>query len=195
MALIQTDIKRMLAYSSVDEIGYILVGLGLGTFAGLNGAIFDIFNHAIMKGMLFLCAGTLIFRTGKRSIAEMGGLSRRMPITAVAFMIGSLGMAGVPPLNGFYSKYIIYKAAFDAGYPTVTILLIIASAIALGYYLKAMHAIFFGETREAFKNVREAPISMTIPLIILSILCLLVGIVPQTPLTIVEFAVKALVGG
>jgi len=110
-------------------------------------------------------------------------------------MIGSLGMAGVPPLNGFYSKYIIYKAAFDAGYPTVTILLIIASAIALGYYLKAMHAIFFGETREAFKNVREAPISMTIPLIALSILCLLIGIVPQMPLTIVEFAVKALVGG
>jgi len=195
MAMVQTDIKRMLAYSSVDEIGYILVGLGLGTFAGLNGAVFDIFNHTLMKGMLFLCAGTLIFRTGKRGIAEMGGLSRRMPITAIAFMIGSLGMAGVPPLNGFYSKYIIYKAAFDAGYPIVTILLIIASAIALGYYLKATHAIFFGETLEAFKNVREAPISMTIPLIALSMLCLFFGIVPQIPLTIVEFAVKALVGG
>jgi multicomponent Na+:H+ antiporter subunit D len=109
LALGQTDIKRMLAYSSISQVGYIVLGIGLGTPLGILGGLFHLFNHALAKSLLFLNSGALQMSTGTRNLDEMGGLGKRMPVTAGTSLVGSLSIAGVPPLNGFWSKLIIIK--------------------------------------------------------------------------------------
>ncbi len=196
LALVQTDIKRLLAYSSIDEIGYIVLGLGLGTgtTVGLYGAVFHIINHALVKGMLFLISAALIVTVHERDMRKLGGLVKVIPGTAFAFMVGALSLGGVPPLNAFYSKFLIYKAAFDAGYPAITWLAVIASFIALGYYLRAGHMIFFGELKvHSNPEVKKTPLSIAFAVGVLCTLSILIGIFPQYVLQIVEKALGGLI--
>lgn len=209
LALAQTDIKRMLAYSSVTQMGYIVLGIGLGfeygVRAGFEGGLFHIFTHAFMKGLAFLCAGAIIYRISTRNIEEMKGIGRTMPFTAVAFSIAGLALAGVPPLSGFMSKWIIYKAGVDAAVATNNLTLVVFTAfavansvISLGYYLPAINTMFSSDISEKAKNAKEAPVLMLAAIGIMAVITIIIGIYPDLVLKnigpAVDFIIK-LVGG
>lgn len=205
-AWLQDDVKRLLAYSTSAQIGYMFLGLGLGTSVGVAGALFHFFNHAIFKGLLFLGAGCLIYATGTRSLSEMGGLAKNMPITAAAMIIGGLSLAGVPPLSGFASKLIIYEGALDAAlrlggpvggiYAIYCTLALLGSVFTLAAVLKLVHSAFFGLRPKKLEGVREVPASMRLPLIVLSSLCVIFGVAPSLAINyIINPATKLITGG
>jgi proton-translocating NADH-quinone oxidoreductase chain N len=209
LALVQTDIKRMLAYSSVTQMGYIVLGIGLGfeygARAGFEGGLFHIFTHAFMKGLAFLCAGAIIYRIATRNIEDMRGIGRKMPFTAVAFSIAGLALAGVPPLSGFMSKWIIYKAGVDAAVVSNNLTLVVFTAfavansvISLGYYLPAINTMFSSDISEKAKNTKEAPTIMLAAIGIMAVITVIIGIYPDLVLKnigpAVDFIVK-LIGG
>lgn len=181
MALAQDDLKRMLAYSSVSQIGYVLMGIGIGTQLGIYAGLFHMLNHALAKALLFLAAGAVIYSTGVRRISELGGLARKMPVTGFAFLIGALAVAGIPPLNGFQSKLALFVAGGQAGDWWAVILGIGASLLTLLVLAKAAKSVFWGKPSEAAgaASVREAPLTMTVAMVTLAGLCLVVGIYPK----------------
>lgn len=144
-ALAQSDIKRLLAYSSVGQMGYILLGLGIGTPLALVGTLLFIVNHALAKAMLFLTAGVVIEATETREIGSMGGLSRHMPWTAGTFFVGVMAIAGVPPLFGFFAKFLLIKAALEAGYGFLAALAVVLAIATLWYLFAAWQQIFWRE--------------------------------------------------
>jgi multicomponent Na+:H+ antiporter subunit D len=148
----------MLAYSSISQVGYIILGIGLGTPLGILGALFHLFNHALAKSLLFLNSGSIQMSTGTRNLDEMGGLAKRMPWTAGTSIVGSLSIAGVPPLNGF------------------SVIAVLASVLTLWYYLLIQRRAFFGCLNDRWREVREAPFWMTLSTVILSLICIAVGI-------------------
>jgi len=176
IALGQNDIKRMLAYSSISQVGYIILGIGLGTPLGILGGLFHLFNHAIAKGLLFLNSGSIQNATGTRSLDQMGGLAKRMPLTAATTLIGSLSIAGVPPLAGFWSKLIIIIALFQARQYGFALIAVLTSIVTLWYYLLIQRAAFFGKLNETWKNIKEAPFWMSASTVILGLICIAVGI-------------------
>ncbi len=176
LALGQKDMKRMLAYSSISQVGYIVLGIGLGTPLGIAGGLFHLFNHALAKGLLFLTSGSVQQATGTRNLDEMGGLAKRMPFTAAANLIGSLSIAGVPPLNGFWSKLLIIIALVQAGHPAFAVIAVLASVLTLWYYLLIQRKAFFGLLNEKWAAVKEAPFWMTASTVLLALLCVVVGI-------------------
>ncbi len=189
MAMVQTDFKRMLSYHAVSQLGYMILALGLGTVLGITGSIFHVINHVFYKGMLFLVAGAVIWRTKETDVNRMGGLARYMPLTAFAYAVGALSISGVPPFNGFASKWIIYNASF-AIHPIITALALLVSALTLASFLKVFHAVFLGTGKSV---VKEAPLTMTAPMILLSLLCIFFGLFPDVALDLfVTPAVRAL---
>lgn len=176
IAFNQNDMKRMLAYSSISQIGYVILGIGLGTPLGIIGGLFHLFNHAIFKALLFLNSGAVEMSTGTRALDKMGGLAKRMPITAATSAVASLSIAGVPPLNGFWSKLIIIIALVQAkqyGFATIAVL---ASVITLWYYLVIQRRAFFGKINDVFANIKDAPFWMSVSMIFLGLLCIAFGI-------------------
>jgi multicomponent Na+:H+ antiporter subunit D len=176
LALGQKDIKRMLAYSSISQVGYVVLGIGIGTPLGIAGGLFHLFNHALAKSLLFLNSGSIQQATGTRNLDEMGGLGKRMPFTSVTTLIGSLSIAGVPPLNGFWSKLIIIIALIQAGHPLLALVAVLASVLTLWYYLVLQRKAFFGKLNERWAAVKEAPFWMTASTVLLGLLCLVFGI-------------------
>jgi multicomponent Na+:H+ antiporter subunit D len=176
LALGQKDLKRMLAYSSISQVGYIVLGLGLGTPLGIAGGLFHLINHALAKSLLFLNSGSVQQATGTRNLDEMGGLAKRMPVTAAANLVGSLSIAGVPPLNGFWSKLIIIIALVQAGQWGFALAAVLASVLTLWYYLLIQRKAFFGKLDERWKDIKEAPFWMLASNVILALLCLGVGL-------------------
>jgi multicomponent Na+:H+ antiporter subunit D len=175
-ALGQNDIKRMLAYSSISQIGYVVLGFGIGTPLGILGGLFHLFNHALFKSLLFLNAGAIERSTGTRSLDKMGGLAKVMPLTAATSAVGSLSIAGVPPLNGFWSKLLIIIALVQARMYLLAVLAVTGSVITLWYYLVLQHQAFFGKLNEAWKAVKEAPFWMSAATVLLALLCIVVGL-------------------
>lgn len=205
IAITQKDLKRMLAYSSIAQMGYIVIGIGLafvypstaGVY-GIRGSFFHILNHAIIKGGAFLCAGAVIYSIGTRDLEEMRGIGQKIPIIGVAFAFFALALAGVPPLNGFISKFFICRAGIDAGGWGIlaTVLIILNSAISLVYYLPAINKILFSQdVSEKAMNAKKLPTSIIIPIIIMVILTVLFGIFPQLGLKLVEPVVGLMVTG
>ncbi len=143
MALLQDDLKRRLAYSSIAQIGYIILGIFLLNQSGLTGGLYHLFTHAFMKGLLFLCAGAIIVRTGIRNISQMKGIGLKMPLTMVFFTIASLAMVGIPPFNGFISKWQLSLASLEAGQPVFVAILIVSSLLNAAYYFPIVIAAFF----------------------------------------------------
>lgn len=176
LALGQKDIKRMLAYSSISQIGYIVLGIGLGTPLGILGGLFHLLNHALAKSLLFLNSGSIQESTGTRNLDEMGGLAKRMPVTAGTTIVGSLSIAGIPPLNGFWSKLIIILALIQAKQWAFALIAVLASVLTLWYYLLIQRKAFFGKLNERWRDVREAPFWMTAATVILALLCIGIGI-------------------
>ncbi|RLF18928.1 MAG: hypothetical protein DRN06_00300 [Thermoprotei archaeon] len=172
---------------------------------GIAGGLFHFFNHAIFKGLLFLGAGCLIYVTGTKKLSEMGGLARNMPVTAACMIIGGLALAGIPPLNGFASKLLIYEGAIQralaegglvgAMYALYCAIALLGSAITLASVLKMLHSAFFGVRPSRLEGVKEVPLTMQIPLVILAALCVVLGVAPRLLLdTLINPAVALIVG-
>ncbi len=176
-ALGQNDIKRMLAYSSISQIGYVILGFSIGTPLGIIGGLFHLFNHALFKSLLFLNAGAVEQATGTRSLDKMGGLAKRMPLTAATSAVGSLAIAGVPPLNGFWSKLLIIIALVQAKMVLFAVLAVLGSVVTLWYYLVLQRYAFFGKLNETWSAVKEAPFWMSLATVLLALLCIVTGLV------------------
>ena len=186
MALAQTDIKRLLAYSSISQMGYIFFGLGVYSTMGATGALFHVVNHAVCKSLLFMCAGAIIHQTGTRNIRRLGGLADKMPITCAASLIGALSLAGTPPLNGFWSEWMIFSGGISSGKILITTIAVVSTAITAGYYLWFIWRAFFGTTPKELENTKEASWLMCIPIIILAAIAVVVGIWPDIVLTVLS---------
>jgi multicomponent Na+:H+ antiporter subunit D len=176
LALGQKDLKRMLAYSSISQVGYVVLGLGIGTPLGIAGGLFHLFNHALGKGLLFLNSGSVQMATGTRNLDEMGGLAKRMPVTAATNLIGALSISGVPPLSGFWSKLLIIMALVQANEWPLAVVAVLTSVLTLWYYLLIQRKAFFGKLNERWKDVKEAPFWMTASTVILALLSIGIGI-------------------
>jgi len=176
LALQQKDFKRLLAYSSISQIGYIMLGLGCGNYWGMLGALFHLFNHATFKALLFLNSGAVEYSTGTRKLEEMGGLSKVMPVTGATSTIGSLSISGIPPFNGFWSKLFIIIGLVQAGRFTLAILTVLVSVLTLAYYLKVQRFAFFGTLKKKWTEVKEVPSIMCVSMIILAVICIGAGI-------------------
>lgn len=183
MALSQHDFKRLLAFHSISQIGYVITAAGLGTALGLTGGLFHAMNHTLFKGLLFLCAGAVFYATGSTNLDELGGLSKRMPKTTICFLVGAFSIAGLPPFNGFASKWMIYQATYEKavttghiGYALVTVVALVVSVMTLASFIKVTQAVFFGQTPLTCRKAKEVPFAMRLPMWIMSVLCLLTGV-------------------
>jgi NADH:ubiquinone oxidoreductase subunit 5 (subunit L)/multisubunit Na+/H+ antiporter MnhA subunit len=197
-ALAQHDLKRLLAYHSVENIGIITLGLGTGLLGmstgssmlivlGFGGGLLHVVNHALFKGLLFLGAGAVLHGTGTLEIDHLGGLLKRMPWTAATFLIGAVAISGLPPLNGFVSEFLIFLGAFKGGVSTggaiaVPLLALIAGLALIGglaaaCFTKAFGIVFLGEPRsEHVSHAHEADWTMRLPMLILAAGCVLIGL-------------------
>ncbi len=158
-ALFQTDLKRLLAFSSVGQIGYLGVGIGLASITGVTGTLIHIFNHALMKGGLFLAAGSIAYRLGATDLRTLHGLGRRMPFTMAAIVIGGLGLVGVPGTSGFVSKWYLVQGALEADLWPVALLVLAGSLITLAYLARVIEAAYFHPPPEGAAR-QETPWAM-----------------------------------
>ncbi|HML22461.1 MAG TPA: NADH-quinone oxidoreductase subunit L [Aggregatilinea sp.] len=180
-ALVQTDLKRLLAYSTISQLGYIVTGLGLGTPIGLAAGLFYALSHGLFKGTLFLCAGSIQHATGTRDLRKLGGLAQSMPQTARIWLIAAAAIIGVPLTNGFAAKWLFYDAALDDGALPVVIIALLVSTVTAFYMLKATVGAFYGEPSPSLAgvHVHEAGPTMRAGMWTLAALSLLFGIAPQ----------------
>ncbi len=163
VAIFQGNVKRMLAYSSVAQIGYIILGISLASTAGVAAGMLHLFNHAIIKGALFLAMGCVFLRLGSVELKDMHGLARQMPWTMAAFVVGGLSLVGVPLTAGFISKWYLVSAALAVGYWPLAVLVLVSSLLALMYIWRVVEAAYFHVPGAAMHRVKEAPLSMLIP--------------------------------
>jgi multicomponent Na+:H+ antiporter subunit D len=191
MAIPQKDVKRLMAYHAVSQTGYMLLGVGVGLavlgnqellgsygIIAMEGGIFHIINHAMYKGLLFLTAGAIFYRTGTRNLNELGGLGHSMKWTMIFFIIGALAIAGIPPFNGFASKLMIYESVFLFN-PLLSIIAMVVSVLTLASFVKVFHSIFMGPKLPEYEEVREVPAPMLVGMGILALLVVLFGVFPQ----------------
>jgi len=198
VAVFQTDLRRMLAYSSVAQIGYIVAGISLATQAGLSAGIVHIVNHAIVKTSLFMAVGCILFRIGHTHAPSFDNLFKRMPFTCVAFAISGLGLIGVPLTVGFVSKFTLIGAAMDRGFWPLAVLILISSLLAVIYVGRVIEIMLFRQSREAGEQstgMSEAPLSMLLPLYLLVIVGLYFGINGSETLEVASAAARQLLGG
>lgn len=175
LAIGQWDFKRLLAYHSISQIGYILLGMGIATPLGILGAVFHLFNHAIFKGLLFYNAGSVEYGMGTRNLQDMGNLSKVLPVTSQTSMVASLSISGIPPFNGFFSKLIIIIAAIQAGLPWFAFFAVLGSLLTLASFMKVQRYGFRGET--IIKELKyKVGWRMNTAMIILAVLCLLTSV-------------------
>ena len=181
IALSKDNLKARLAYSTVSQLSYIILGVALLTPAGIEGGIVHIANHAFSKITLFFCAGAIYVATHKKNISEMGGLGRAMPFTFAAFAIASLSMIGAPPVAGFVTKWYLLTGALDAGQLGILVILLGSTLLNVGYFAPVTFKAFFGKppAGEVYTGIREAPLTMVIPLMIAAIISVVIGIYPD----------------
>jgi multicomponent Na+:H+ antiporter subunit A len=180
-ALIQVDLKRLLAFSTISQLGYILTALGLGTGLGIAAGVFYCVSHGLFKGTLFLCAGVVQHATGTRDLRRLGGLAAPLPNTTRVWLVASAAIIGVPLTNGFVAKWLLFTAALDAGQMLVVLIAWLVSVFSSVYILKATVSVFCGELPASLRDrqIEEAAPSMQVGMGILAVLCVLFGIAPQ----------------
>jgi len=195
LALTQNDLKRLLAYSSVSQMGYVLAGIGLGTYLGCYGGLFHLLNHALYKSLLFMCVGAVMYATGARRISELGGLASRMPITSGCFFLGALALSGFPPLNGFWSKLTLYLAFAHAGLWWAAVIAILTSVLTTVVMVRAGYRVFWGKCvleGAAAANPKGVPARMSVPMVVLAATCVFLGVFPQAPWPLLDRAATVL---
>jgi multicomponent Na+:H+ antiporter subunit D len=194
VAIFQPDVKRMLAYSSVAQIGYMILGFAIATGLGVTAGILHLFNHALMKGSMFLALGCVFYRTGAVTIESMQGLAQRMPWTMAAFVGGGLGIIGVPLTAGFISKWYLVMAALDRGWWWLAVLILLSSLLAIVYVWRVVEAAYF-RPAPAGATAGEAPLLMLLPTWALVVANVYFGIDTRLSLGVAERAAASLLGG
>ena len=186
MALAQHDFKRLLAFHSISQIGYVLTAVGLCTALGISAGLYHAMNHTLFKGLLFLAAGAVLHQTGTTDLDRLGGLSKKMPWTTVLFLIGAFSISGIPPFNGFASKWMIYQATYEKavesgniGFLLVTIIALITSVLTLASFVKVSQSVFFGQLPKEYENVKEVSFGMRFAMCIFALLCVFTGLFPD----------------
>jgi formate hydrogenlyase subunit 3/multisubunit Na+/H+ antiporter MnhD subunit len=184
MALWQKDAQRLLAFSTVSQAGYMVLGVGTGMPIAIAGALFHMLNNVLYKSALFLSVGSVEYRTKTTNMDSLGGLGVKMPVTFFAFIVAALAISGVPPLNGFYSKWMIYQGLIEMGgrinvWFIFLICAMFGSILTLAYNLKLAHSVFLGERPKELSKVREARFEMVMPALILALACIVFGIFAQ----------------
>lgn len=197
LALGQKDFKRLLAYSSISQIGFIAFGLGLGSTLGILGALFHLINHAVSKSLLFLNSGSVVYAADTRNLLKLGGVSQKMPVTATTSLIGSLSISGLPPVSGFWSKLVIVIAAVQCEQYVLAGIAVLVSIVTLAYYMKVQQLAFFGALSELCHKIKEVPVLMCISMIVLAVLSLGLGVllIPSLREIILDPAVQVIVDG
>ncbi len=203
LTLAQTEIKRMLAYSSVGQMGYIVLGIGIANHTAMTGSIMHIFSHAIIKASLFLVAGSLIYKTGITEISGLKGMGKKMPLSMATFTIGALGMIGIPLTTGFVSEWKLALGALEAGKGFIIPVILLSALLNAVYFGRVIEIIWFKTDevhghKEKGKHendpITEAPKSLAIPPFILVTLSIIFGIGAFMPLSIAEKAASMLLG-
>jgi multicomponent Na+:H+ antiporter subunit D len=195
IAIFQDDVKRMLAYSSVGQIGYMLLGVSFATEQGLTASLVHLFNHGLMKGALFMAAACVMLRVGSHSIGSYAGLARRMPVTSAAFIVAGLSLIGTPLTVGFISKWQLLAAAFDSGRAWAGFLIVASSFLAVIYIGRVIELMVLRPSAAGGEVVKEAPLSMLIPLVILTGANVYFGLNTELTVDLAERAAHALMGG
>lgn len=195
-ALAQDNLKRRLAYSTIGQLSYILLGVALLTPHGIEGALLHIPFHAFMKITLFFAAGAILITTGLENISEMKGIGRRMPLTMGAFTLGAIGVCGFPPLCGFFSKLFIAGGAVEAGALPVLLVLLTSSVLNVAYFFPIIKTAFLDGAEGGVEERREAPLLVLVPTLATALLSLLMGLYPGFPfLELAQMAGHAITGG
>jgi formate hydrogenlyase subunit 3/multisubunit Na+/H+ antiporter MnhD subunit len=193
MALVQHNLKKLLSFHAVSQVGYMVLGVGSGLPIAIVGGLFHMLNNAIYKSCLFFGAGAIEKRTGTTELADLGGLARLMPVTFVSMAIASFSISGIPPFNGFASKWLIYQGMLESRHVVFLIVAIFGSALTLASFVKVLHSVFLGRRPEHLEKVKDVDFSMQIPMIFLAILCVVFGIFAGYPLE--KFIIPAVSGG
>jgi NADH-quinone oxidoreductase subunit L len=182
MALIQKDLKKLLSFHAVSQVGYMILGIGTGIPIGIAGGIFHMINHAMYKCGLFLSAGSVEHRLGTTELKKLGGLRKEMPVTAIGFAVCALAISGIWPLNGFVSKEMIFHGAMETGHTIFAIAAWVGAIFTLASFLKAGHSVFLGPRSQEVPKTRESEGLILIPILILAALCILFGVYNPLPL-------------
>ena len=196
VAVFEYNIKRMLAFSSVAQIGYIILGIGLATEMGVTAGIAHIFNHAAMKGTLFLCLGCMAYRlhAGRVTLDDIRGLGHHMPFTSAAFLVAGLGIMGVPLTAGFISKWYLLSATIENGWWAVSAVIIFSSLLAIIYIWRVIEALYFGTTAQEHDRLVEAHASMVIPACCMAALVVWLGIDTEWNIGVATAITQTLMG-
>ncbi|MCG6901476.1 MAG: monovalent cation/H+ antiporter subunit D family protein [Rhodobacter sp.] len=195
IAIFQSDFKRMLAYSSIAQIGYILLGIGFLTQTGLTAGISHLFNHGITKAALFMGVGALVLRTGSSFYSRLEGAGRTMPWTSAAVVIGGLSLIGVPGTAGFISKWVLVQAALEKGWWPVALLIVASSLLAVIYVWRVIETLYLKPATGDAATATEAPASMLIPLWIMAAACIYFGFDTQITIGASQTAAQGLLAG
>ena len=182
MALAQHNLKKLLSFHAVSQVGFMVLGVGSGIPIAIVGGLFHMLNHAIYKSSLFLEAGSVEKRAGTTELEDLGGLARLMPVTFISMTVAAMSISGVPPFNGFASKWLIYQGMLEGRHIVFLIVAIFGSALTLASFIKVLHSVFLGRRPARLDKVKEVDFSMQIPMIFLAALCILFGVFAQYPL-------------
>jgi len=198
MALTQNDVKRLLAYSSISQMGYMFLGVAAANMVSLEGSVFHVFAHGLLKGLLFMVAGVLIHVVGIRDMRKLGGLALKIPVTASLAMIGVMGIAGLPGIAAFISEFMIFSGILKSASSYSFVYLFIAvlgTAVSAGYMTLFMKRVFFGPVSNEYKEIHEPPYNMLIPMFFMALIAVILGIYPSIVLKYIVPAVSALFKG
>lgn len=193
-AIWQTDVKRLLAYSSIAQIGYMTLGLAMNSVTGLTGGIVHLFNHALTKGGLFLVVACITWRVGSSKLEDLAGLGKRMPMTLLAFAIGGFSLIGVPGTAGFVSKWYLVTAALEKGWIWLAVLILLSSLLAVGYVFRVLEVAWFREPPAGDERVLEPPVNMWLPAWILIGATIVFGLWTEMTGGVAEKAATLLMG-
>jgi formate hydrogenlyase subunit 3/multisubunit Na+/H+ antiporter MnhD subunit len=179
LGVFQEDAKKLLAYSSVGQVGYIVVGLAILSPLGWTAALFHTVHHLMFKALLFFAIAGVIMRTGTRTMYEMGGLIKKMPVSFLSVLIGIIALSGVPPLPGFAGKWLLYQALLEQGWLFILVLMMFATVVAFIYMFRLIHTIFLGQLKSVHRDIREAPLSLTVVQVALMLGIMALAVFPQ----------------
>jgi multicomponent Na+:H+ antiporter subunit D len=195
IAIFEKNVKRMMAYSSLAQIGYITLGIGIANQAALTGGLVHLVNHAVMKAALFLALGAVVFRVGTGRLAELAGIGRKMPLTMGALSVAGLGLIGVPGTAGFISKWYLSVGALAQGWGVLVLLVVTSSLITVVYVGRVLEVVWFRPTAPALEHAKDPPLSMLLPLLAFAAAVVYFGIDTRLTVGIAGAVAETLLGG
>ena len=186
LAIRQEDMKKLIAYSSISQMGYIIIGIAIATPLGFSGSMLHLMNHLVFKSTIFLALAAVIYRTGTTKMYEMGGLIFKMPLTFAAYLTAIIALAGIPPTNGFISKWVIYQALIEEGFLFLALAAFFGSIASFMYVFKPLSTVFLGQLKPQHQDIKEVPLLMKIPMLVLIGIIVLFGVFPGIQMNIIS---------